>query len=34
MIDVKKLRCLIMGYKIVPLCCPCTIDELATFKPL
>lgn len=30
-IDVKKLRCFIMGYKLVLLCCPCTIDELAAF---
>lgn len=31
MIDVKKLRCLVMDYKILPLCYPCAIDELAAF---
>jgi hypothetical protein len=31
MMDVKKLRCSRMGYKLVPLCNPCTFDELAKF---
>lgn len=32
MTDVNKLRCSTIAYKIVLLCCPCTIDELAVFK--
>lgn len=31
MMDVKKLKSFIMGYKTVPLSFPCTIDELAMF---
>lgn len=32
MTDVNKLRCSTIAYKIVLLCCPCTIDELAVFE--